>query len=856
MVNLKDGRTKLFQWDTNRYVLVPGECSEVHFSNKLLGRSLDVPVVNGEARIPDVLLQTDKCLHVWAFVGSAADGYTKISKVFEIEKRNKPADYLFTQEEYATLADVIKRLEALEGQVTPESIGNAVDDYLTENPVEIPVDSVNGKTGEVELTAEDVGALPANTEIPTVPKNVSEFENDAKYQNEEQVRATAQQEAKKVEDKIPNVPTNVSAFVNDAEYQTADEVAETVEASANAIEKKIPIIPTKVSVFANDAKYQTEADVTNVKNELSAEIAGKQDPIEKYVSEVNGKTGNVTLTPNDVGALPSDADVVSSAELQSGLNTKQDVINRYAESVNGMSGAVVLSASDVNALPDSTVIPTVPTNVSAFQNDADYATRTFVQETANGKNSAFVFDSVAALDTWLSDSENVSRLKTGDVFWIRDTEVPDYWWDGENQTKQIMETTKVNLSAYALKTEIPVKTSDLQNDSDFATNAGVDTKLGGYQPKLSQYVKTVNGKSGAVNLNASDVGALPSSTQIPVIPSNVSTFYNDAKYITEDVLDSALRKKQNTLAFDNMPALGSQNPVYSDGIKKAIDDANNVFIVEFEVSLQQNGQLDLSLPTGMRPSDIFNAYNNNFHVIGIFDIPSIAGEYAGKFIASANKRGNDHSILFVAFDKSLMQWVQVSDLGDISFGVSRYEVTGNKVTVISPESTDAQYPSAKATYEMIENVKDCFYVPINFDQNGFSLNGVTHEEIYNSYKAKGKRIVAKCYVPASAGLGAWGEFNIPMTCLQDNSTFTLAFLSGTTSVEVFVASDNSVSYNINVLQNIESRVTSITSSATHTSYPTAKAVYDYIESRLNGLTFRTAAAPSDDPNTITFVDEE
>lgn len=40
------------------------------------------------------------------------------------------------------------------------------------------VDSVNGQTGEVVLTAEDVGALPENT---TIPSKTSELENDAGY---------------------------------------------------------------------------------------------------------------------------------------------------------------------------------------------------------------------------------------------------------------------------------------------------------------------------------------------------------------------------------------------------------------------------------------------------------------------------------------------------------------------------------------------------------------------------------------------------------------------------------------------------------------------------------------------------
>lgn len=40
------------------------------------------------------------------------------------------------------------------------------------------VTSVNGKTGEVVLSASDVGALPATTVIPTVPTKLSEFTND------------------------------------------------------------------------------------------------------------------------------------------------------------------------------------------------------------------------------------------------------------------------------------------------------------------------------------------------------------------------------------------------------------------------------------------------------------------------------------------------------------------------------------------------------------------------------------------------------------------------------------------------------------------------------------------------------
>lgn len=159
MLTLNDGRSELWQWDTGRKLTVDDDCSQVHFSNKVFGRSIDVDVVGGVAVIPDILLQTDKDLNVWAFVGTPENGYTKISKVFKVNKRSKPADYVFTPSEQTTLEEIKEKIEYLESIQDPDAIKNAVEDYLEQNPVESPVQSVNGKTGKIKLTAEDVGAI-------------------------------------------------------------------------------------------------------------------------------------------------------------------------------------------------------------------------------------------------------------------------------------------------------------------------------------------------------------------------------------------------------------------------------------------------------------------------------------------------------------------------------------------------------------------------------------------------------------------------------------------------------------------------------------------------------------------------
>ena len=106
MLTLNDGRSELWQWDTGRTLAVDVDCSQVHFSNKVFGRSIDVDVVGGVAIIPDILLQTDKDLNVWAFVGTAENGYTKISKKFKVNRRNKPADYVFTAVEQTTIYEI------------------------------------------------------------------------------------------------------------------------------------------------------------------------------------------------------------------------------------------------------------------------------------------------------------------------------------------------------------------------------------------------------------------------------------------------------------------------------------------------------------------------------------------------------------------------------------------------------------------------------------------------------------------------------------------------------------------------------------------------------------------------------
>ena len=114
------------------------------------------------------------------------------------------------------------------------------------------------------------------------------------------------------------------------------------------------------------------------------------------VTKVNNKTGEVTLTADDVGALPLNTTIpkkTSELTNDSGFITLAQVPDSPVQSVNGKTGAIVLTATDVNALPSST---TIPTKTSQLTNDSQFITLAQVPaapvQSVNGQTGEVVID--------------------------------------------------------------------------------------------------------------------------------------------------------------------------------------------------------------------------------------------------------------------------------------------------------------------------------------------------------------------------------------------------------------------------------------------------------------------------------
>lgn len=213
-----------------------------------------------------------------------------------------------------------------EHAASPEQIAEAVADYIETHPIDAPVQSVNGKTGTVVLTATDVGALADSVTIPT---RVSQLTNDAGYitsapvqsvNNKTGVVVLNASDVHALPDStvIPTVPTNVSAFQNDAgyltaipsEYVTDTELQTALAPKANTADlapvatsgdyadltnkPTIPTVPTNVSAFTNDANYITAsgAPVQSVNGQTGAVTV----PNTTYTISISGNV--ITLTPS------------------------------------------------------------------------------------------------------------------------------------------------------------------------------------------------------------------------------------------------------------------------------------------------------------------------------------------------------------------------------------------------------------------------------------------------------------------------------------------------------------------------------------------------------------------------------
>lgn len=109
MIDILNGQ--LYQWDVGRIVKVTGEATHVHLANTGDSVAVKLELVDGQAKIPEYLLQSGKPLLAYAVKGNV----TVDSVSFSVRRRERPQDYIYGDDRrnfvYELITDAQKATE-------------------------------------------------------------------------------------------------------------------------------------------------------------------------------------------------------------------------------------------------------------------------------------------------------------------------------------------------------------------------------------------------------------------------------------------------------------------------------------------------------------------------------------------------------------------------------------------------------------------------------------------------------------------------------------------------------------------------------------------------------------------------
>lgn len=291
IIELSNGKDRLFQWDKGQKVKISGDIPTVHF--KWGNEGVPFDVVDGWVEIAPELTQKPGNIYIWTY----NEDHTLDAARIPVEKRPKPADYVYTPTEIKTWEQLDKRIAALEAaNVQPNWNQNdtSAADYVRGRThyVGSKHDVRIIKQGSGEFTPE-LGLIIGNSY--RVWYTISgEFGNDGN-----EFVCKDYNDGKDGMEPTPYVgnadvnggPSPYLIFDNNIELHFA--FSHAVGPSSWKIEGDFADIKTL------DSKYLDPTLLERIeKLENGGGVAG--------VSSVNGETGHVTITAEGLGALTED----------------------------------------------------------------------------------------------------------------------------------------------------------------------------------------------------------------------------------------------------------------------------------------------------------------------------------------------------------------------------------------------------------------------------------------------------------------------------------------------------------------------------------------------------------------------
>lgn len=479
---LQDG-TKFYQWDVKRKLIVTDDrIDQVHFTNSTLEQAIVVPVYEVEgirmADVPSTLLKVGCNITAYAFIYQEDKEYTLLHEVIGVTPRKQPDDYIPEDEEmrWATLQEEV--LAAAEAAKTSEQ--NAHTAAENAGTSEQNALTAAGDAAESKEAAENA-AIVAGTSAETAASAASAAAGSA---------TTAAESEQKVITAASTATTKAEEAAASAELAVASATA-AGKSETNASASETAAKESETNSKASETNAQASAEAAEASAKAAADSAAA-------IKEYDILAGNYAAA----------ADASAKAAAASAAEAKA------SETVASESAATA-TAKAAEAAGSATVAQDAKTAAEAAAEAAEQA-KNEVAEFAGGDfttNTAFnahkedttVHITAAERTAWNGKAE--SDHNHDGVYAPKEHNHSQYLTEHQDISGK---ADKSDLTSHTGNTTVHITAAERtawNNKSNFSGNYN-DLTNKPTIPTVS--VKSVNGKTGAVVLSASDVGASPS----------------------------------------------------------------------------------------------------------------------------------------------------------------------------------------------------------------------------------------------------------------------------------------------------------------------------------------------------------
>ena len=362
-----------------------------------------------------------------------------------------------------------------------------------------------------------------------------------------------------------------------------------------------PEIPTKTSQLENDSSFATTTQLaTKAEKSHVHNYSEIEDTPNLFSGAYADLTGKPTI-PKVISQLENDLNFVNITQ----LNTKADKVHTH--SYNNLEDLPTLFSGNYNDLLNK---PTVPSKTSELTNDSSFTTSTQLATKADKihthnyndlEDKPTLFSGAykdltekPTIPTKISELINDSNFVDSTVLSTKANAVHTHNYDDLTNKPVLFSGTYADLTG---KPTIPTKTSELTNDSNFATVTLLDSKA----DKVHNHSYTE--LDDLPTLFSGDYKDLIGT---PVIPSKTSELTNDSNFATTDLVNTKANKthSHSYLDLEDLPNLFSGN--YNDLLNKPkiptliseLENDNNyvnqAYVEQRITDVATSGEIDLS----------------------------------------------------------------------------------------------------------------------------------------------------------------------------------------------------------------------------------------------------------------------